>query len=77
MMDVCNNELNTFQRVFGMTLCSLPFWLILSIFGIVTVGLPSDSQVLQSFLVALFSGVIATTLLKLQNLLKAIIISLL
>ena len=62
MMDVCNNELNTFQRVFGMTLCSLPFWLILSIFGIVTVGLPSDSQVLQSFLVALFSGVIATTL---------------
>lgn len=62
MMDVCNNELNTFQRVFGMTLCSLPFWLILSILGIVTVCLPSDSQVLQSFLVALFSGVIATTL---------------
>lgn len=62
MMEVCNNELNTFQRVFGMTLCSLPFWIFLSIFGITTVGLPSDSQVLQSFLVALFSGVIATTL---------------
>ena len=62
MMEVCNNELNTFQRVFGMTLCSLPFWIFLSTFGITTVGLPSDSQVLQSFLVALFSGVIATTL---------------
>ena len=45
-----------------MTLCSLPFWIFLSTFGITTVGLPSDSQVLQSFLVALFSGVIATTL---------------
>lgn len=62
MMDICNNDLNTFQRVFGMTLCSLPFWFVLSTFGIVTVGLPSNSQVLQSFLVALFSGVIATIL---------------
>ncbi|EKY23228.1 hypothetical protein HMPREF0216_03013 [Clostridium celatum DSM 1785] len=62
MMEICDNNLNTFQRVFGMTLCSLPFWILLSIFGIGTVGLPSYGQVFQSFLVALFSGVIATIL---------------
>lgn len=62
MMEICNGKLNTFQRIFGMTLCSLPFWILLSIFGITTVGMPSNTQITQSFLVALFSGVIATTL---------------
>lgn len=62
MMEICDNNLNTFQRVFGMTLCSMPFWLILSLFGVSTVGLPSQEQVFQAFLVALFSGVIATIL---------------
>ncbi|SMB85029.1 Putative multidrug resistance efflux transporter [Desulfonispora thiosulfatigenes DSM 11270] len=62
MMEVCGNRLNTFQRVYGMTLCSLPFWLILSSYGIYTVGLPSHNQVVQSLIVAIFSGVIATIL---------------
>ncbi|MDX8044449.1 multidrug resistance efflux transporter family protein [Gracilibacillus sp. S3-1-1] len=28
MMQVVNSELNTFQRILGMTIASMPFWLI-------------------------------------------------
>lgn len=62
MMEFCEDDLNTIQRVFGMTLCSVPFWIILSIYGVTLVGLPSKAQIFQSFLVAIFSGVIATIL---------------
>lgn len=62
MIEVCDNKFSTFQRVFGMTLCSIPFWLIISSFGLLTVGLPNEGQVVQSLLVAIFSGIIATIL---------------
>ena len=62
MMEVCSGRLDVFQRVLGMTLASLPFWLILSIYGYVTVGLPSMGQTIQSSIVAISSGVIATIL---------------
>ncbi|OIK15697.1 hypothetical protein BIV60_08050 [Bacillus sp. MUM 116] len=62
MMDHCEGRLDTFQRVLGMTLASLPFWFLLSLYGFFTVGLPSKGQVFQSFWVALFSGVVATVL---------------
>ncbi|QUG41897.1 multidrug resistance efflux transporter family protein [Psychrobacillus sp. INOP01] len=62
MMDVCEGRLDAYQRVLGMTLASLPFWFLLSLYGLFTVGLPSGGQSLQSLLVALFSGVIATIL---------------
>lgn len=63
MMQVSGKEqLSTIQRTFGMTLCSMPFWLVLAVFAGVHAGAPSGGQVLQSFLVALFSGVIATIL---------------
>lgn len=62
MMETCGNRFTTFQRVFGMTLCSMPFWIIISISGILSVGLPSKGQVLQSLIVAVFSGVVATIL---------------
>ena len=62
MIEVCNNKFNTFQRVFGMTLCSMPFWMVISISGILSAGLPSKGQVLQSLIVAIFSGIIATIL---------------
>ncbi|BCZ47438.1 hypothetical protein psyc5s11_35050 [Clostridium gelidum] len=62
MIEVCDNRFNTFQRVFGMTLCSMPFWIIISIYGCVSFGLPSKGQVVQSFIVAIFSGIIATIL---------------
>jgi len=62
MMDVCGGRLDVFQRVLGMTLASLPFWIILSIYGLVTIGPPSINQAIQSGFVAVSSGVIATIL---------------
>lgn len=56
------SELTTLQRVFGMTLCSMPFWIILSLVAYVRAGVPSHGQLMQSLAVALFSGVIATIL---------------
>ncbi|URT70792.1 DMT family transporter [Cytobacillus firmus] len=62
MMDVCENRLDAYQRVLGMTIASLPFWFLLSFAALATSGVPSFSQVTQSGLVALFSGVFATVL---------------
>lgn len=62
MMEICDGRLDVFQRVLGMTIASLPFWLILSIVGLATVGLPGKQQVVQSAVVAVFSGIIATVL---------------
>ncbi|WP_313803908.1 multidrug resistance efflux transporter family protein [Cytobacillus sp.] len=62
MMEACENRLDAYQRVLGMTLASLPFWLLLSAYGVATVGLPSMGQTVQSLLVAVCSGVFATVL---------------
>lgn len=61
MMQHCTS-LTTIQRVFGMTLCSMPFWGICGVIAFCNAGLPSAGQCTQSFLVALFSGVVATVL---------------
>lgn len=62
MMAVCQGKLDVYQRVLGMTLASMPFWLLLSAYGTVTVGLPDWNQIVQSLLVAVCSGIIATVL---------------
>jgi uncharacterized membrane protein len=62
MMDVCGGRLDTYQRVLGMTIASLPFWLALSVYGFITVGPPSVNQITNSGIVAISSGVIATIL---------------
>lgn len=62
MMLVCGGRIDTTQRVFGMTICSLPFWLLLSGAALVLDGPPSTAQITQSLLVAVFSGVIGTIL---------------
>lgn len=62
MMEVCGGRVDTFQRVLGMTIASLPAWIVLAVYALFTVGLPSGSQVFQSLLVAITSGVIATIL---------------
>jgi drug/metabolite transporter (DMT)-like permease len=62
MMDVCGGRLDVFQRVLGMTLASMPLWIVLAIYGLITVGPPSVGQSIQSGLVAITSGVIATIL---------------
>lgn len=61
-MILSKNKLNTTQRVLAMTICSLPFWFGLSVVAYIRVPLPSASQIYQSILVAIFSGVIATLL---------------
>ncbi|MEC1356079.1 multidrug resistance efflux transporter family protein [Bacillus sonorensis] len=62
MMEVCAGRLDAYQRVLGMTIASLPFWLILSLYGVMTAGPPGGGQVIQSGLVAVFSGICATVL---------------
>lgn len=62
MMVLVDNQLSTFERIYGMTLVTLPIWLVIFGVGVSTDGLPSMSQTLQSFIVAIFSGIIATFL---------------
>jgi drug/metabolite transporter (DMT)-like permease len=62
MMQLVAGELNTFQRMLGMTIASMPFWIALSVYGIITDGLPNSAQMLQTFIVAVSSGIIATGL---------------
>ncbi len=62
MMELLGGRLDTFQRVLGMTLMTIPVWIGFAIYASVTVGPPSMSQLIQSFIVGISSGVIATTL---------------
>lgn len=62
MMGLLGGRLDTFQRVLAMTLMTIPVWLTLSAYAVITVGWPSNGQIAQSFIVGLSSGVIATTL---------------
>ncbi|GAA4323918.1 hypothetical protein GCM10023149_25180 [Mucilaginibacter gynuensis] len=63
MMQLTNGRLNVYQRVLGMILCSMPFWFILNIYEIVVArSTPSVDQYLQTLVVAVFSGVLATIL---------------
>ncbi|MCD8116244.1 MAG: multidrug resistance efflux transporter family protein [Oscillospiraceae bacterium] len=62
MMALCPPEMDAIERVFGMTLCSMPFWVVACIVAYCRAGWPTGGQALQSVGVALFSGVIATVL---------------
>ncbi|WP_233880429.1 DMT family transporter [Virgibacillus halodenitrificans] len=62
MMLLVQGELTTFQRLLGMTIASMPFWIVLAVYGIFVDGLPSGAQVGQTFIVAVSSGIIATAL---------------
>lgn len=54
--------LSVYQRVLGMTIASLPFWLLVAVGAYHRAGTPTGSEVVQSLLIALSSGVIATLL---------------
>ncbi|WP_215113016.1 multidrug resistance efflux transporter family protein [Exiguobacterium sp. s63] len=56
-----HTNLDVFERILGMCLGSLPVWLLLFGYGLTT-GRPSSSQLGQTFLVALLSGIVATVL---------------
>ncbi|WP_329518988.1 DMT family transporter [Spirillospora sp. NBC_01491] len=54
--------LDTFQRLLAMSLASLPFWLLVALAGGLRAGPPSGGQLATTALVAVCSGVIATSL---------------
>jgi len=54
--------LNATQRVFGMTLASQPFWIVVAIYAGSVAGVPPWSQIALAAGVALFAGTIATIL---------------
>ena len=56
------SRLNAVQRVFGMTLCSWPLWLLFALVAWRTIGPPSWREALLAGGVALSSGAIATVL---------------
>ncbi|WP_214817304.1 multidrug resistance efflux transporter family protein [Exiguobacterium sp. s59] len=56
-----HTDLDVFERILGMCLGSLPVWFLLFGYGLTT-GRPSSSQLGQTFLVALLSGIVATVL---------------
>lgn len=62
MMQLIDGQLTSIQRLCGMTLASMPCWLLLSGYGILQGDIPAGNLLFQTFLVALFSGVIATWL---------------
>ena len=61
------SHLNTDERILAMLVCSLPTWLVCSSIGLARSGVPDTAQVTSSFLVAFFSGVIATYLFFLST----------
>lgn len=54
--------LSVYQRVMGMTIASLPFWLLIAASAYARAGPPTVPEVFQSALIALSSGFIATLL---------------
>ncbi len=63
MMQVTAGRLNVYQRILGMVLCSLPFWILINLYGLVVEQtLPSTGQYFQTLVVAIFSGIFATAL---------------
>lgn len=61
-MEVADGALDTWQRILAMTIASLPFWLALAAIGLARAGTPATDQLVQSALVAVVGGVLATTL---------------
>lgn len=62
MMQITGGKLTALQRTLGMTMASLPFWFVLSMYGVSIASFPSESQIYQTLIVAVCSGVIATVL---------------
>lgn len=61
-MELAGAGLDTFQRLLAMSIASLPFWLAVGVLGAVRAGPPPSGQLTGTALVAVSSGVIATSL---------------
>ncbi|TDD91741.1 multidrug resistance efflux transporter family protein [Actinomadura rubrisoli] len=61
-MELAGTGLDTFQRLLAMSIGSLPFWAAVAVLGGVRAGAPSSAQLTVTLVVAVSSGVIATSL---------------
>lgn len=61
-MELAGARLDTFQRLLAMSIGSLPFWIAVAAAGGVRAGAPTSGQLVASLVVAVSSGVIATSL---------------
>ncbi|OCB01298.1 hypothetical protein BBC27_04800 [Acidithiobacillus ferrivorans] len=55
-------QIGTMDRMLGMTIGSMPFWLLLSGWGFMQHGWPPMSQIAQAAIIAVSSGIVATWL---------------
>jgi len=62
MMQATYGTLDSWQRTTGMTIASMPFWIVVIVFSLLYEKLPSQNQILDIFIVAVFSGVLGTAL---------------
>lgn len=62
IMEYTNGSVDTFSRMLLMCLGSLPWWILVSGYGLWASGWPSSSQLVQSVVIAICSGMIATSL---------------
>ncbi|MCT4615043.1 MAG: multidrug resistance efflux transporter family protein [Marinifilaceae bacterium] len=62
MMKITNGRLGAIERTLGMTICSIPFWILISCWGISENAIPHTDQIFDTLIVAICSGVIATVL---------------
>lgn len=44
MMQLVDGELTAMQRILGMTIASMPLWIVLAIFGAISYGAPTESR---------------------------------
>ncbi|WP_207400640.1 DMT family transporter [Actinomadura roseirufa] len=61
-MELAGTDLDTFQRLLAMSIASLPFWLVTALAGGVRAGAPTAGQLATTLVVAVSSGVVATSL---------------
>jgi len=63
LMMLTKGRLDVYQRILGMLICSMPFWILISTYELsVHQTVPEKSQYIQTFIVAITSGLIATAL---------------
>ena len=59
-MELAAGRMNAFERIFVLTVLTLPFWLVMAVVNVLVIGPPSVNQMAKSFGVSLIVSVIGT-----------------